>query len=157
MFADIDGMFDSSTSNADLTPDSLKTLETLVHAMWILQQKQHGFTNEMLDEALTEAMEIEADGRSALKGMVCPGCGRKAQYSGAFKIKCIYCGMEAVLNPYEAAELAREMDAKVAQDEALKAQQEKWQNAVTNDPYQPYDVSKDLNFDDFDDNNDSVL
>ena len=41
-----------------------------------------------------------------LKGMNCPNCGRNAQRSGNFKIKCIYCGMEAVLNPYEAADIA---------------------------------------------------
>lgn len=130
-------------------------IETLQHAFWIMLRK-NGYTNEMLDEALAEALEIEAQGTKALKGMNCPNCGRNAQLSGAFKIKCIYCGTESIINPYEAHEIATEMDAAMAQQQEDEAQKERWNQAVQNDPFKPYDVSKDLNFDDydsFDDNN----
>lgn len=131
-------------------------IETLQHAFWIMLQK-NGYTNEMLDEALAEALEIEAQGTKALKGMTCPNCGRNAQLSGSFKIKCIYCGTESIINPYEAHEIATEMDAAMAQQQEDEAQKERWNQAVQNDPFKPYDVSKDLNFDDydesFDDNN----
>jgi hypothetical protein len=133
--------------------NEIKKLDTLMHAFWILLQKTNGFTNEMLDEALAEAIEIESTGPAYLKGMVCPSCGRKAQLSGSFKIKCIYCGMESIINPYEARDIANQVDEVLAQQEEEAAQKEKWDKAVENDPYQPYDVSKDLNFDDFDDNN----
>ena len=129
-------------------------LETLLHAFWIMFKK-NGYTNEMLDEALVEAMDIEAEGNTALKGMVCPNCGRKAQFSGHFKIKCIYCGSESVLNPYEAREIAKQMDAAMAEQQAQEEQKERWDKAVGNDPYQPYDVSKDLGFDEFNDFDDS--
>ncbi|MBR3532817.1 MAG: hypothetical protein IKN80_02870 [Clostridiales bacterium] len=136
------------TITSESTGKRLETLETLVHAMWIMFQK-NGYTNEMLDEAITEALNIEASGRVMLKGMNCPNCGRNAQRSGNFKIKCIYCGMEAVLNPYEAADIAKQAAAAIAQQEEEAAQKERWDKAVNNDPFQPYDVSKDLGFDDF--------
>ena len=54
--------------------NEIKKLDTLMHAFWILLQKTNGFTNEMLDEALAEAIEIESTGPAYLKGMVCPSC-----------------------------------------------------------------------------------
>ena len=59
--------------------------------------------------------------------------------------------VDACYNPYEAADYARKMDEQNAQEMAQLAQKEKWDQAVANDPYQSYDVTKDLNFDDFDD------
>lgn len=136
----------------DPTKNELRRQDTLMHAFWILMAK-NGYTNEMLDEAIGEALEIEASGPAYLKGMICPNCGRNAQLSGAFKIKCIYCGMESIINPYEARDIAAQVDEALAAQEQEAAQKEKWDKAMENDPYQPYDVSKDLNFDDFDDNN----
>lgn len=136
--------------------NKIAKLETLVHAFWIMFQK-NGYTNEMLDEAISEALDIEAEGPVNLKGMSCPSCGRKAQLSGNFKIKCIYCGMESIINPYEAREFNRQIEEAMAQQQEEEAQKQRWEQAVENDPYQPYDVSKDLNFDDFTDNDDSVL
>lgn len=140
----------------DKDENRFSRLETLIHAFWIMFQK-NGYTNEMLDEALAEALAIEAEGNKSLKGMQCPNCGRKAQLSGSFKIKCIYCGMESIINPYEARDIAVEIDAAMAQQQEDEAQKERWAQAVENDPYKPYDVSKDLNFDDYDNGVDGVL
>lgn len=141
---------DLSANTADLEK-RVVTLETLVHSLWLILQKELNYTNENLDVVIADALELESYKKSALKGMVCPSCGKKAQFSGSFKIKCIYCGTEAILNPYEAADYARKMDEQNAQEMAQMAQKEKWDQAVANDPYQSYDVTKDLNFDDFDD------
>ena len=140
-----------SLSVNDIVDNKIAKLETLIHSMWLLMKK-NGYTNEMLDEAIAEALDIEAEGPAYLKGMVCPNCGRNAQLSGSFKIKCIYCGMESVINPYEARDIANQFDEALAAQQAEQDQKDRWSTAVENDPYQPYDVSKDLNFDDFDDN-----
>lgn len=143
--------------NIDKDEGRISKLETMIHAFWIMFQK-NGYTNEMFDEALSEALAIEAQGNTALKGMTCPNCGRKAQLSGNFKIKCIYCGMESIINPYEARDIAIEMDEAMAQQQEEEAQKARWNQAVENDPFKPYDVSKDLSFDDYDNNDsDSVL
>ncbi len=134
-------------SDHDSASNDIEKLETLLHAFWIMFKK-NGYTNEMLDEALDEAINIESEGKINLKGMVCPNCGRKAQFSGHFKIKCIYCGSESIMNPYEARDIAKEMDQVMAEQQASAEQQERWSKAVENDPYTPYDVSKDLNFED---------
>ncbi|MBR1797021.1 MAG: hypothetical protein IJ757_03280 [Clostridiales bacterium] len=143
-------MSNNGSSASDSTNGRLDKLETMIHAFWLLFQ-QKGYTNEMLDEALTQALAEEAMGRTTLKGMACPGCGRKAQFSGHFKIKCIYCGMEAVLNPYEASDIARQMDEELAKQQSEEEQKQRWNEAVKSNPYQPYDVTQDLGFDDFDD------
>lgn len=121
--------------------------EDLIHAFWLILQRM-GVTNEQLDEAITEVLQEKMKGVVTLKGMSCPQCGSKAQFNGNFKIKCIYCGSEAVLNPYEARELAEQADAAMAEQRAAQEQQKRWEEAQRNNPYQPYDVSKDLNFDD---------
>ncbi len=137
----------------DNTPadNKIQALETLVHALWIMFTK-NGYTNEMLDEAIAEALEIEAEGAVHLKGMACPNCGRKAQLSGSFKIKCIYCGMESIINPYEARDINKQFEEAMAQQQEEEEQKQRWAEAVENDPYKPYDVTKDLNFEDLDNN-----
>jgi hypothetical protein len=66
--------------------------------------------------------------------------------------------MESIINPYDARDIAIEMDEAMAQQQEEEAQKERWNQAVENDPFKPYDVSKDLNFDDYDNNDsDSVL
>lgn len=121
--------------------------EDLLHAFWLILTKM-GVTNEQLNDALSEVMEQKAKGVVSLKGMACPQCGSKAQFNGPFKIKCIYCGTEAILNPYEARELAEQANAVMEEQKAIEEQQKRWEEAQKNNPYQPYDVSKDLNFDD---------
>ena len=140
---------DILSSNPKYDNGDIDRLDTLLHAFWIMFKK-NGYTNEMLDEALDEALKIKAEGNSMLKGMVCPNCGRNAQLFGHFKIKCVYCGTESIMNPYEAKDIAKEMEAAMAEQQAEEEQKERWSQAVENDPFKPYDVSKDLNFDDFD-------
>ncbi|MCQ2516160.1 MAG: hypothetical protein MJ094_04775 [Saccharofermentans sp.] len=142
-----DGIIKRSSLDANEVNGKITTNEQMIHALWLLLQRM-GVTNEQLDEALTEVMEINARGVVSLKGMACPQCGSKAQFNGPFKIKCIYCGTEAVLNPYEARELAEQANAVIAEQQALEEQQKRWEEAQKNNPYQPYDVTKDLNFDD---------
>ncbi len=142
-----ESVFSENTISYDSTGNELQRLNTLLHAFWIMF-KNNGYTNEMLDEAIDEALAIESEGAKTLKGMVCPNCGRKAQFSGHFKIKCIYCGSESVLNPYEARDIAIEMENVMAEQQAAEDQKDRWEKAVENDPYTPYDVSKDLNFED---------
>lgn len=142
-----DNILKRSNLDAVEVNNKLVTNESMIHAMWLILQKM-GVTYEQLDEALGEVMAINSRGVVTLKGMSCPQCGSKAQFNGPFKIKCIYCGTEAILNPYEARELAEQADAKMAEKKALEEQQKRWEEAQKNNPYQPYDVSKDLNFDD---------
>jgi len=134
-----------NAGNPDLDDlrEKVDDLNTLVHAFWILFQES-GIPNDKLDEAITKALDIDSQGAFSLKGMVCPHCGMKAQYANTFKIKCIYCGSEAIINPYEAREIAAAYDEEMERQEA-EEQAEKQIEAA-----QPYDVNKDLNFDDYD-------
>ncbi len=142
-----DSIINKSATDTKEIQSKLDMNEQMIHAFWLILQRM-GVTNEQLNEALTEVMEINSRGVVTLKGMACPQCGSKAQFNGPFKIKCIYCGTEAILNPYEARELAEQANAAIEEQKAMQEQQKRWEDAQKNNPYQPYDVSKDLNFDD---------
>lgn len=135
----------NSAAAGDIKNDKV---EVLLHAFWLLM-KENGITDEKLDETIGKVLEIRSGGVPTVRGMSCPSCGKGAQMSGAFKIKCIYCGTEAILNPYEAAEIAAQVAEEEAARQAEIEQQERWNKAVENDPFKPYDVSKDLNFDEY--------
>lgn len=125
----------------------IDVLSTMVYAQWLVLQ-QKGFTHEELDMAIATALENEKREDYAPKGMCCPNCGKVAQVSGSYKIKCIYCGSEAIINPYELVDMA------IAQDAAMCEQPRpdvRPANPVSVDryaSYAPYDVSQDLSFDD---------
>jgi len=145
--ASADRMLQKSDLSSNESGIKLDKHEDLINAFWIIL-KRMGVTNEQLDEALTEVLNEKSNNVPTLKGMSCPQCGSKAQFNGSFKIKCIYCGSEAILNPYEAHELAKQAEAAMAEQKAYEEQQKRWEEAQKNNPYQPYDVSQDLNFDD---------
>ena len=115
-------------------------LEFTNHAMWIMLEKK-GFTNEEFDQAMAEAYELGKRRDFKLSGVRCPACGQNAQLFEDFKIKCIYCGEEAVMHPYEIySMLPTEPETKAPEASAEEA-------PAPSEP-EPYDISKDLNFDD---------
>ncbi|MBO4636108.1 MAG: hypothetical protein J5685_03080 [Clostridiales bacterium] len=138
-------------SNYNIAPETkelikrLDTLETINHAFWIMLS-QKGYTDSEFDAAIDQVLQLGKKKDYKLVGVRCPGCGKNAQVSGSFKIKCIYCGMEAVIHPYEMYEMARDAE----EEEERQKQQELAEQPAYYDPnaqFTPYDVSKDLNFD----------
>ena len=123
----------------------IETLETINHAFWIMLS-QKGYSNSDFDAAIDQVLQLEKRTDFKLVGVRCPGCGKSAQVSGSFKIKCIYCGMEAVIHPYEMYEMAKQAEA----EEAARKQEEIESQSQYYDPnaeFVPYDVTQDLNFD----------
>lgn len=120
----------------------IDTLDTIIHAQWLMLQAK-GFTHEEFNAAIDAAQQRDKFSNAPAKGMCCPNCGKMAQLSGNFKIKCIYCGNEALINPYELMEMA--MGQPVPSAPAAPVRDP---SAYIQDPYVPYDVSQDLNFDD---------
>lgn len=111
----------------------IDVLETTNHALWLMIKKK-GFTDEEFDAAMVEAVDARSQ-NVPVTGLRCPNCGKSAQLSSMYKIKCIYCGSEAIIHPYEVYEIIKaqaEADAAAAEAEANK----------------PYDVTQDLRFDD---------
>ena len=121
--------------------------------------KEHGATNEELDKALNEAVLLEK--RTDFKNIAnCPNCGKGLQKmeNKPFVSKCYYCGTELLINPYKKfdgldpyntgyaekiEEPAPYVPDDVADQEELKDAQE-----IIAQSFEPYDVTKDLNFDD---------
>lgn len=130
----------------------------LLHAFWILL-KDKGATNEDLDKALTEASLLKT--RKDYKNTkVCPNCGKGLQKmeNKLFTSKCYYCGLEVINNPYKKydgldpyntgyAEQAEE-PAPYISDEEADAKELKENQDIISQSFEPYDVTKDLNFDD---------
>ena len=119
----------------------VEKLELTMHAMWIMLNKK-GYTDEEFDQAMTESFELSKRNDYQLTGLRCPACGKNAQLSNFFKIKCIYCGSVAVMHPYEVYNMFPEG----VPEEQTEAAPEAPANS-TNTEFEPYDVTKDLNFD----------
>ena len=124
----------------------VESLEAVNHAMWLMLQRL-GSTNEEFDAALAYVFNTnKSAGKINSRGMGCPACGKSAQLSSDnMRIKCIYCGNEAVINPYELLDM---IASQPVQEEAPVMQAPVQAQQVIPDYAQPYDVSKDLNFDD---------
>ncbi|MCQ2529321.1 MAG: hypothetical protein MJ108_09440 [Saccharofermentans sp.] len=124
----------------------IESLETINHAMWLMLQRL-GSTNEEFDAALAYVFNTRKNvGKINSRGMGCPACGKSAQLSSDnMRIKCIYCGNEAVINPYELLDMVA---SQPVQEETPVMQEPVQTQQVIPDYAQPYDVSKDLNFDD---------
>ena len=126
----------------------LEKIELTLHAMWMMMNNK-GFTDAEFDQAMTDAIELSKRKDFQLKGIRCPSCGKNAQLTNHFKIKCIYCGSEAVMHPYEIYNMLPEEEApqiETAPAEDGVAAPETIDPALQT--FEPYDVSKDLNFDD---------
>ena len=131
----------------------------LLHAFWIML-KEKGYTNEEFDNALNEAVLLEK--RKDYKNTsVCPNCGKglQAMENKPFASKCFYCGTEILDNPYKKfdnidpykpqyADACEEQSGAYISDDQADEQELKEAQEVISQSFEPYDVSKDLNFED---------
>lgn len=142
----------------DITVDEIKhdvdELKVLVHGMWMLM-KEKGIDYSELDAKLDIAAKL-ATRTDYSDDIKCPSCGRGLQTMEkyVFKKMCYYCGYEKTQNPfqkYDGIDLNKVPDEE--EDETVKAQKEAEAEyaaaqEVLNTTFEPYDVTKDLNFDD---------
>ena len=128
----------------------------LIHAFWILL-KEKGATNEEFDKALTEAVLLEKR-KDFKNSTICPSCGKglQAMENRPFTSKCYYCGAETLDNPYKKFDgmdpytpsyAETKAEENLSEDEAEKKELEQAQDVISQS-FEPYDVTKDLNFDD---------
>ena len=131
----------------------------LLHALWLML-KEKGYTNEEFDKALTEAVLLGK--RTDYKNSTtCPKCGKGLQSmeNKPFASKCFYCGLEVLDNPYKkydeldpykpAYSTGNENSPQEYVSDAEADEQEfKEAQDVISKSFEPYDVSKDLNFED---------
>ena len=130
----------------------------LLHAFWILL-KEKGITNEDLDRALNESVLLKK--RTDYKNATaCPNCGKslQAMENKPFTSKCYYCGVEMLNNPYKKydgldpykssySEKAEEEPEPYVSDDEADEKEFKEATDLISQSFEPYDVTKDLNFD----------
>lgn len=120
------------TSNAlNELKDRVKDLEILTRGLWLLLKDRYA-TNEEFDMAIAEAIRLESEKSGKRRTAKCKKCGHVLQEQNVFGVKCIYCGYEAISNPY-----AVEVGYTEEEIAAMQAEKNK-----------PYDINDDLNFDD---------
>lgn len=129
----------------------------LLHALWLML-KEKGATNEEFDKALTEA-SLLANRKDYKNVKICPNCGKGLQKmeNKLFTSKCYYCGLEVINNPYKKYDdldpyktsyaVSEEAPAPYISDDEADAQELKESQDIISQSFEPYDVSKDLNFD----------
>lgn len=154
----------SDEQTADELRHEVDELKVLVHGMWLLM-KAMGVEYDQLDAKLDIASKL-AGRVDFSEDVKCPSCGRGLQTMEkfVFKKKCYYCGYEKTQNPFQkydgmdpnenpsvtVPEEQPQAEEKAAvelteEDEIMAARE------VLNTTFEPYDVSKDLNFDDNED------
>ena len=148
--------------------DTVNQQQILLHAMWLML-KEHGFTNVEFNLHLKEAAQLSL--RKDFKNTVnCPSCGKGMQKleQVPFTLKCYYCGTEFLCNPFmkfdglDPNEIEYKPEKATAEEieehskpenyEQRQAQSEADEIAsaeeILKKDFEPYDVSKDLNFED---------
>lgn len=161
------GEFQSAKEFEELK-ETVSQQQILLHAMW-LTLKDFGATNDQFSAHLKEAAALST--RTDFKNVVsCPSCGKGMQKMEKvpFTLKCYYCGYEHICNPFmkydglnpEAADYKTTRSTSEELDEQSKPEQYEQKivlneqeeianaEAILNTNYEPYDVSKDLNFED---------
>ena len=157
-----------SAKEVEILKETVGQQQIMLHAMWLML-KDHGFTNVEFNLHLREAVQLS--GRKDFKNNVdCPNCGKGMQKMEQvpFTLKCYYCGTEFLCNPFmkydgldpESVEYKTERATSEELDEQSKpenyaerqAQSEADEIAsaeeILKKDFEPYDVSKDLNFED---------
>ena len=130
----------------------------LVHAYWILL-KEKGVTNEDLDKALNEATLL-AKRTDYKNSTTCSLCGKplQAMENKPFASKCYYCGVETInnpfkkydgLDPYNYTYTEKNDNGPEPYISDAEADEKEFKEAtdVISQSFEPYDVTKDLNFD----------
>ena len=130
---------------------SVGRLDILVASMWMLLQEK-GFTDADLMTKITEIIEDRKGEVYQHTVIKCPKCGNNVQDIKKTPLtgRCYYCGEVFMVYPYNDKEdqtpvLVNTSNATVqnaATSEEAKEDTEK-------DAFEPYDVSKDLKFDEF--------
>ena len=156
-----------SIKEVEILRDTVNQQQILLHAMWRML-KDHGFTNVEFNLHLREASQLSL--RKDFKNNVnCPSCGKGMQKMEQvpFTLKCYYCGTEFLCNPFmkydgldpESIEYKTERATSEELDDQSKPENYEQRQAqsvedeiasakeILDREYQPYDVSKDLNFD----------
>lgn len=133
-------VMDCASSIEELA-SKVDTLEILNHAMWLVLEEM-GATHESLNAKIFEVMNTKRESKSMKLDMFCSFCHQRMQVSKGFKCKCIYCGNEVMMNPYQ---LQYEKINNTSNDDGNVAIDSN--GFETNEATEPYDVNKDLGFD----------
>jgi len=112
--------------------------EIMLQAMWGLL-KDKGATSEELNEKMEFVMKVR-DSSNTQTHIICDNCGKQMQdiKKEIFKYRCLYCGSEKVINPYDKFEIL---------EKAENSDENSENEDILNKEFVPYDVSKDLGFD----------
>ncbi|MBR3082423.1 MAG: hypothetical protein IKH06_06165 [Clostridiales bacterium] len=155
-----------SAKEVEVLRDTVNQQQILLHAMWLML-KDHGADNEEFNGKLKEAVQLSS--RTDFKNSSnCPSCGKGMQKMEKvpFTLKCYYCGTEVLCNPFmkfdgidpnsidykterpSAEELIEQANPENYEQKIAQSEEDEIANAeaILNTNYEPYDVSKDLNF-----------
>ena len=153
--ADIDysqNLMGASNEELDV---AVRRLDILVASMWMLM-KEKGYTDEELMNRATSFITEKEGNVYSHEIIHCPKCNQVIQEvkKSPLTVRCVYCGSQYVLYPYNDVE---ERDPKMiveGNDDIAPKKEEKKEEPVPDytipTVFEPYDVSKDLRFDEED-------
>ena len=141
-----------------MAPDELAfsvgRLDILVASMWMLMREK-GFEDEELMNKITSVIE-EQKGVVYRQGTIkCPKCGNNIQEvkKTPLTARCFYCGAMYVLYSFndksDSLEDFKSIDNEESSQEVKEQTKEEPAEPELPTHFEPYDVSKDLRFDEF--------
>lgn len=134
---------------------SIRRLDILVSSMWKLM-KEKGYTDDDLMNQVTSIITENEGAVYSREAIHCPKCGQVIQEvkKSPLTVRCFYCGSQYVLYPYNDVE-ERDLKMIVEGDNDITPAKEEKAEEPPKDytiptEFEPYDVSKDLRFDEED-------
>ena len=136
-------------ASSDELEFSVGRLDILVASLWMLM-KEKGFTDDELMNKITTIIN-ERKGVVYQKDVLkCSKCGNNIQEVKKTPLtgRCYYCGAMYVLYPYNDKPMPEELVPIETKAEVPEVVEKKEESELPT-TFEPYDVSKDLGFDDY--------
>jgi len=125
--------------------------EIMIHALWSFIKHYGNISSEELNATIEGLLQVRYS-KKQKNEVICPDCGKVMQKvnKDLFTFKCYYCGAEQIQNPFDCFDIAKaEMEE---EKKAAEAQPDvETDEDILNKTFEPYDVTKDLHFEDDED------
>lgn len=122
--------------------------EIMIHALWSFIKHYGNISSEELNATIEGLLQVRYS-KKQKNEVICPDCGKVMQKvnKDLFTFKCYYCGAEQIQNPFDCFDITPEPE----EQEDVKEKTPETDEDILNKTFEPYDVTKDLHFEDDED------
>lgn len=143
---DVGGLY-QSMEDMEILKKRVTESEIMIHALWSFIKHYGNISSEELNATIEGLLQVRYSKKQKIE-IICPDCGKVMQKvnKDLFTYKCFYCGFEQIQNPFDCFEITPEPEEEKDAEKAPETDED-----ILNKTFEPYDVTKDLHFDDDED------